>query len=117
MAIQKVRFNKTTLANFVRDGDAIIVKDSIQKGLRFKVGANGSVFQFEKRISGRKGAPVTFTLGAFPAVGIDDARQEARRLETLWAKSMPTSFMTGFALCCYGRCVYLCRGSPVHLWG
>ncbi len=88
MAIQKIRFNKTTLSNLVREGQQVIVRDSILKGLRFKVGPNRSVFQFEKRVSGRKGAPITFTLGAFPAISIDDARQEARRLTTLCEKGI-----------------------------
>lgn len=45
------------------------------------------MFLFEKRISGcTNSPPVTITLGAFPAICIEDARQEARRLSTLCEK-------------------------------
>ena len=76
----KIRFNKSTLAALVRAGVAITVRDSEVPGLKFEVRPQRSVFQFEKRISGRKGSAITMTLGAFPAVPIEEARQEARRL-------------------------------------
>ncbi|CAM2069093.1 DUF4102 domain-containing protein [Sulfidibacter corallicola] len=88
MKTKAIRFNKTNLSSFMRDfgnGETFdsSVKDTEVSGLKFRVGLKRSVFQFEKRISGRKGSPVTLTIGAFPAVSIEEARQEARRLANL----------------------------------
>ncbi len=88
MALLTVRFNKTKLLSLVHDGQTVIVKDSEVNGLKFKVGQVRTVFQFEKRISGCKGSPITVTIGAFPIVSIDEARQEARRLANLCEKGL-----------------------------
>ncbi len=68
MTVPLLRFNKTNLDALVNAGRSHAVKDTIISGFRFKVGVKRAVFQFGKRISGRKGAPVTSTIGAFPAV-------------------------------------------------
>lgn len=85
MVTKAVRFNKTSLTSFVQEGACITLKDTVVSGLKFKVGKRRSVFQFEKRISGHKGAPITITItiGAFPAIPVDQARQEAYRLARL----------------------------------
>ncbi len=88
MALLTVRFNKTKLLSLVHDGQAVIVKDAEVNGLKFKVGQVRTVFQFEKRISGRKGSPITVTIGAFPIISIDEARREARRLANLCEKGL-----------------------------
>jgi integrase len=85
---KQVRFNKSTLANLVAAGNQVIIKDSEIAGLKFKVGARRSVFQFEKRIKGKRCAPITFSIGAFPALSIEEARQEARRLANLCEKGI-----------------------------
>ena len=78
------RFNKSSLLALVKTEDSTIVRDSLEKGLKFKVGKQRSVFIFEKRTSGKTMyPPVTITIGAFPAISIEDARQETRRLSTL----------------------------------
>ena len=84
MAVKAFRFNKSNLKALVQDSKIGVVRDTEINGLKFKVGARRSVFLFEKRVSGKKSAPaVTITIGAFPAVGLDEARQEARRLANL----------------------------------
>ena len=83
MAMQSFKFNKSNLLGLKNAGKVVTVKDSEVSGLKFKVGLKRSVFQFEKRISGHKGAPVTFTLGSFPALTVDDARQKSRELANL----------------------------------
>ena len=84
MAIKSIRFNKSNLTAFSQAKKAIIVRDTEISGLKFKAGAKRSVFQFEKRVSGKKNAPaITITIGAFPAISLDEARQEARRLANL----------------------------------
>ena len=80
---QELRLNKTTLMTLSRSGSSAIVKDTQVSGLKFRTGPKRSVFQFEKRISGKKGSPVTVTIGSFPAVSIEEARQEARRMANL----------------------------------
>jgi len=78
------RFNKTKLHSLVNQAESTTVRDTEENSLRFKVGKKRSVFLFEKRISGRKNTPpVTITIGAFPAISIDEARQESRRLTNL----------------------------------
>ena len=84
----KNKFNKTTLARLAIEGKPAIINDQVEKGLKFKAGPRRSVFIFEKRISGSKGAPITFTLGTFKALSISEARQEARRLATLCEKGI-----------------------------
>ena len=84
MAIKAIRFNKSILMSRVQHNKVGAVRDTEISGLKFKVGARRSVFIFEKRVSGRKNAPaVTITIGAFPAVSVEEARQEARRLANL----------------------------------
>ena len=98
MTIQAVKFNKTNLVSLIKGSQAITVKDVEVTGLKFKIGKKRAVFQFEKRISqksGKKSSPVTFTIGAFPAVSIEDARQEARRLATLCEKGMDPRMQKG----------------------
>ncbi|MCP4407192.1 MAG: hypothetical protein GY807_05410 [Gammaproteobacteria bacterium] len=56
MATQSVKFNKSVLLGLRNAGEAVTVKDTHMSGLKFKVGLKRCVFQFEKRISGRKGA-------------------------------------------------------------
>ncbi|CAM2011590.1 integrase arm-type DNA-binding domain-containing protein [Acanthopleuribacter pedis] len=73
-----IRFNKTILSNFVREGEPVTIKDREVVGLKFNVRKKRSSFVFEKRVSGSKGSPVKITIGAFPAVSIDEARQLAR---------------------------------------
>lgn len=65
-----------------------VYKDTKEKGLRFKKGLKRTVFLYEKRIFGRKGSAVTFTIGAFPLLSVEEARQEARRLATLCEKGI-----------------------------
>lgn len=81
MSTEAVRFNKSTLGALVKAGESITVKDTEVSDLKFKVGKKRSVFFFEKRISGKpKQSAVTITMGAFPAISIEDARQAARKL-------------------------------------
>ena len=85
---ESFKFNKSTLLSLMSLGTATSVKDTEISGLKFKVGERRSVFQFEKRIKGKKCSPITFTIGAFAALTIDDARQEARRLANLCEKGI-----------------------------
>jgi integrase len=64
------------------DGVAfVLLKDSDKKGLRLRVTrAGGKHWQFESRI---KGKLFTKALGAWPAIGLDVARQEAHHLRGL----------------------------------
>ncbi len=83
------RFNKSNLLALVKQGETTTVRDTEEKGLRFKVGKQRSVFLFEKRISGRKKTPpVTITIGAFPAITLEEARQQARVLASLCEKGI-----------------------------
>ena len=77
------KFTKSGLLAAINSGQYTTVKDTDTPGLKFKIGKKRSVFQFEKRISGQKKAPVTFTIGAFPAISIEEARQKARILANL----------------------------------
>ena len=84
MAINEIRFNKSNLKVLAHDNKKIVVRDSEITGLKFKVGTKRSVFLFEKRICGnKKASAVTITIGAYPAISIEEARQEARRLANL----------------------------------
>jgi len=83
MAIQAIRFNKSNLTARVHHNKFEVVRDVEISGLKFKAGAKRSVFYFEKRISGKTAPAITITLGAFPAVSVEEARQEARRLANL----------------------------------
>ncbi|CAM2005683.1 integrase arm-type DNA-binding domain-containing protein [Acanthopleuribacter pedis] len=78
-----VRFNKTLLTGLVRDQQSGTIKDREVAGLKFTVGKKRSCFVFEKRISGRKSSPIKITIGAFPAVSIDEARRLARSYANL----------------------------------
>ena len=78
MAQNKIRFNKTGLLALVRKETKTIITDKEINCLKFRVGGRRSVFFFEKRISGRKGSPIKITIGAFPAISIEEARQKAR---------------------------------------
>lgn len=56
----------------------VLLKDSVKKGLRLRITkAGGKHWQFETRIRGKL---FTRALGAWPAVSIDEAREEAHRL-------------------------------------
>lgn len=83
MVTKAIRFNKTSISSFVQGEAYITLKDTVVFGLKFMVGKRRSVFQFEKRISGHKGAPITITIGAFPAISDGRAKQEAYRLAGL----------------------------------
>ncbi len=83
---EKKRFNKTLLSSLIKEQQKVTVSDSEVAGLKFTVGSKRSTFHFEKRISGKKGSPITINLGAFPAISIEEARQEARRLANLCEK-------------------------------
>ena len=83
MTLRAVRFNKTILVALMREGKNHVIRDTVAAGLKFRVGPKRSVFLFEKRISGIKGAPITITIGAFPMVTIEQARQLARKLANL----------------------------------
>ena len=85
---QKKRFNKTLLTGLIQAQQKVTLHDTEVSGLKFTVGSKRSTFQFEKRISGRKGSPITITIGAFPAISIDEARQEARKLANLCEKGL-----------------------------
>ena len=59
----------------------VLLKDSDKKGLRLRVtGAGGKHWQFETRI---KGKLFTRSLGAWPAVSLGEARQQAHSLRGL----------------------------------
>jgi len=83
MAIQAIRFNKSNLTARVQHSRFGVVRDVEISGLKFKAGAKRSVFFFEKRISGKNAPAITITIGAFPAISVEEARQEARRLANL----------------------------------
>jgi integrase len=62
----------------------VLVRDADKKGLRLRVTkAGGKAWQFETRI---KGKLFTRALGGWPAVSIDDAKEEAHRLRGLAEK-------------------------------
>ena len=62
----------------------VLVRDTDKKGLRLRVTkAGGKHWQFETRI---KGKLFTRALGEWPAVSIDDAKEEAHRLRGLTEK-------------------------------
>lgn len=64
----------------------VLVRDADKKGLRLRVTmAGGKHWQFETRI---KGKLFTRALGEWPAVSIDDAREEAHRLRGLAEKGI-----------------------------
>ncbi len=81
-----IRFTVNRLESFVKSKEQVTIRDTEVAGLRFKVGKVRATFYFEKRIKNKKGAPITITLGAFPAIKLEDARQEARRLANLCEK-------------------------------
>ena len=78
-----IKFTKSVLAGLIKSGEACAVKDADCNGLKFVIGKKRNRFVFEKRISGRKGAAITVTIGAYPAIGIDEARIEGNRLANL----------------------------------
>jgi len=86
--MKSTKFTRSTIESLVRSGQPCTLKDTLEKGLRVKVGIKRCVFQYEKRIAGSKGAAVTFTIGPFPTYSIEEARQEARRLATLCEKGI-----------------------------
>jgi integrase len=62
----------------------VLVRDADKKGLRLRVTkAGGKAWQFETRI---KGKLFTRALGGWPAVSIDEAKEEAHRLRGLTEK-------------------------------
>ena len=64
----------------------VLVRDADKKGLRLRVTkAGGKHWQFETRI---KGKLFTRALGEWPAVSIDDAKEEAHRLRGLTEKGI-----------------------------
>ena len=64
----------------------VLVRDADKKGLRLRVTrAGGKAWQFETRISGKL---FTRALGGWPAVSIDDAKEEAHRLRGLTEKGI-----------------------------
>ena len=64
----------------------VLVRDADKKGLRLRVTkAGGKAWQFETRI---KGKLFTRALGGWPAVSIDDAKEEAHRLRGLTEKGI-----------------------------
>lgn len=64
----------------------VLVRDEVKKGLRLRVTkAGGKHWQFETRI---KGKLFTRALGEWPAVSIDDAKEEAHRLRGLTEKGI-----------------------------
>ena len=88
MTISSFKFSKAKLAALIHANKPITVKDTVLSGLKFKVGPKRSVFQFEKRISGRIGSPVTLTIGAFPAISVKEARQKAHEWANLCEKGI-----------------------------
>ena len=88
MTNSSFKFSKAKLAVLVSAQKPVTVKDSVVSGLKFKVGPKRSVFQFEKRISGRFGSPVTLTIGAFPAISVKEARQKAHEWANLCEKGL-----------------------------
>lgn len=83
MATIKLNFTKSALSDLIKAGFPCKIRDLEIKGLHFVVGTKRSCFSFEKRIAGLKGPAIKITLGAFPAISIDDARIEALRLSNL----------------------------------
>ncbi|MDD5029869.1 MAG: integrase family protein [Rhodoferax sp.] len=64
----------------------VLVRDADKKGLRLRVTkAGGKAWQFETRI---KGKLFTRALGGWPAVSIDEAKEEAHRLRGLTEKGI-----------------------------
>lgn len=64
----------------------VLVRDADKKGLRLRVTkVGGKAWQFETRI---KGKLFTRALGSWPAVSIDDAKEEAHRLRGLSEKGI-----------------------------
>ena len=84
--VRRIRFTKSSLAQLRFGSKAVLVADSEIPGLKLKVhpvAKSGGckprkTFLLEKRIKGRKGSAVTFTLGTFPNMAVDQARQKAR---------------------------------------
>ena len=64
MVTQAFKFNKSNLLALKQAGAVLTVKDTVVSGLKLKVGLKRTVFQFEKRISGHKGAPRVKVTGA-----------------------------------------------------
>ena len=75
--VQAFKFTKTLLTGFLDEAEPITIKDTTVKGLYFTVGEERSVFTFEKRIKGSKKSAPTITIGAFPAISVDEARAKA----------------------------------------
>lgn len=82
---QKLKFTKSTLAKlaFTPTPRAMLYVDTEVAGLKLKVGMSRKSFFLEKRIKGRKGSAVTFSLGTFPNMTVEDARKKARMYSSL----------------------------------
>ncbi|MBO1322310.1 site-specific integrase [Acanthopleuribacter pedis] len=87
MNIQKIRFNVDNLRPFIKAGVPVTIKDSAFKGLKFTIGKSKMAFTFDKRVSGRKGSALTFSMravvGPHNAVNYKEAREWAAELKRL----------------------------------
>ena len=89
--MERFPFTKQTLAQIRPAQKAVTVGDTEVPGLKLKIHPRSKrsgrrprkTFLLEKRIKGNKGSAVTFTLGTFPNMRIDQARQKAREYANL----------------------------------
>ncbi len=73
------RFTNTTLGKLpLAEQKPISYPDTEVTGLKLKVGRKRKTFVLEKRIRGHRGSAITFKLGTFPNMPVDEARQRAR---------------------------------------
>ena len=81
MATQTARFTKAFLAKIPLSPNKKphIYADRVVRGLKLKANMTRKTFLLEKRIRGRRGSAVTFKLGTFPHLSLEDARKIARR--------------------------------------
>lgn len=87
MTIQKIKFNVDNLRPFIKAGVPITIKDAAFKRLKFTIGKSKMAFTYDKRVSGRKGSALTFSMravvGPHNAVNYKEAREWAAELKRL----------------------------------
>ena len=82
--IRHTRFNNTHLRKLrYAEQQRVFYPDREVTGLKLRVGKKRKTFVFEKRIRGHLGSAVTFKLGTFPIMSVEEARRMARIYATL----------------------------------
>ncbi len=77
--IRRTRFTNTCLGKLPHaEQQTLTYPDAEVTGLKLKVGKKRKTFVLEKRIRGHQGSAITFKLGTFPNMSVEEARRKAR---------------------------------------